>query len=64
MVVDGDDELIGRNVLQLFNAFYHSKKSLSVYSNHLRAIKNAQFYVGTSKPYSPSVKENNTYRQV
>ena len=41
MIVDGDDELIGKYVLKLFNAFYQKTKSLSVYSNHLRVIKNA-----------------------
>ena len=47
MIVDGDDELIGRYVLKLFNAVYHQTKALSVYSNHLRVIKNADFYVGS-----------------
>ena len=41
IIVDGDDEMIGRYVLQLFNAFYHQTKSLSIYSNHLRSIRNA-----------------------
>ena len=51
MVVDGDDELVGRQVLPLLNAHYHRTKALSVYSNHIRAIKSAEFYVGTSQAY-------------
>ena len=31
--VDGDDELIGRNVLKVFNWAYQTKKSGVVYSN-------------------------------
>ena len=51
MIVDGDDELVGQHVLHLFNAHYHRTKALSVYSNHIRAIRNADFYVGTSQAY-------------
>jgi hypothetical protein len=33
MIVDGDDELIGKNVLKLFNIAYQKKKAGFIYSN-------------------------------
>lgn len=36
MIVDGDDELIGHNTLQLFNWWYQTKKSGVLYSNFIR----------------------------
>jgi len=49
MVVDGDDELIGRQVLKLFNAIFQEKKVLFVYSNCLTS----DFKIGYSRPYHP-----------
>ncbi len=33
MIVDGDDELIGKNALKLFNIAYQKNKAGVVYSN-------------------------------
>ncbi len=35
MIVDGDDEIIGRQVFKLFNAVYFQKKAYVAYSSHL-----------------------------
>jgi hypothetical protein len=35
IIVDGDDELVGRYVLQLFNAVYQKTGSFALYSNHI-----------------------------
>lgn len=59
MVVDGDDELIGRQVLKLFNSVFHSSKAWFVYSNFLSASKSA---LGYSRPFSEAVMKRNGYR--
>jgi hypothetical protein len=35
IVVDGDDELLGRQVFRLFNAIFQSKNVWFVYTNYL-----------------------------
>jgi glycosyltransferase involved in cell wall biosynthesis len=64
VIVDGDDELIGRQVFKLLNAFYRQSKALSVYSNHIRSVRNAEFSLGTSRPYETKVRANSSYRVV
>jgi hypothetical protein len=41
-LIDGDDSLVGRKVLQLFNAVYHKKRAALVYSNFLKIVKNSK----------------------
>jgi hypothetical protein len=50
-IVDGDDELIGRQVLKLFNAAYHRTKAFAIYSNHIESKKDIFLQIGISKPY-------------
>jgi hypothetical protein len=59
MAVDGDDELIGRQVLKLFNSVFQKSGSWFVYSNFLTA-KN---YVGFSRVVPPSVIADNGFRK-
>jgi hypothetical protein len=47
VVVDGDDELIGRQVLKLFNAVYQESGAWVVYSNFITE----EGRLGYSKPY-------------
>lgn len=35
MIVDGDDELVGRQVLKLFNAVFQKEDAWFVYSNFI-----------------------------
>ena len=58
LIVDGDDELLGRQVLKLFNAIFQSKKSWFVYSNFL-TIRGS---VGYSRPFPQSTITSNKYR--
>ena len=37
LVIDGDDELIGKYVFKLINAAYHKMKSLAIYTNHIQS---------------------------
>jgi len=46
MVVDGDDELLGRQVFRLFNAIFQEKQVWFMYTNYL---PNGG-YVGYSRP--------------
>ncbi len=59
MVVDGDDELIGRQVLKLFNSAFQKNGSWFVYSNFLTTNN----YVGFSRMIPPSVFTDNCFRK-
>jgi hypothetical protein len=39
-LVDGDDSLLGRKVLKLYNAIYQANKASIVYSNFLKILTN------------------------
>ncbi len=58
-VVDGDDELIGRQVLKVFNAVYQETGAWVVYSSFLTQ----EGQLGYSRPYPKRVVEGNLYRQ-
>ena len=58
MVVDGDDEIIGSQVLKVYNAVFQEKKVWLAYSNSLASNGN----IGYSRPYHPDIIEENTYR--
>lgn len=64
MIVDGDDELIGAQVLSLFNSLYQSQKYYVLYSNHLYYDQNLShpLKIGISQAYPLEVKKNSSYR--
>ena len=45
VLVDGDDELLGKYSLKVFNHLYHKQNADVVYSNHI------QFYTHTKQAY-------------
>lgn len=59
MVVDGDDELLGRQVLKVFNARFQKEEAWFVYSNFIHGHDNK---IGYSRPFPPEVMEINMYR--
>lgn len=59
LIVDGDDELLGRQVFKLFSGFFQKEDIWFVYSNFLM-IKNSS--IGYSRPLPSRVIENNGYR--
>lgn len=59
MVVDGDDELVGRQVLKLFNSIFQQEKMWFVYSNF---INFPGLGTGFSRPVDKEVMRNNEYR--
>ena len=56
MVVDGDDELVGRQVLKLFNSIFQQEKMWFVYSN---CINFPGLGTGFSRPVDKEVMRNN-----
>lgn len=59
IIIDGDDELVGRQVFKLFNAAFQREDAWFVYSNFLDiASKN----VGYSRPFPEGIMEQNSYR--
>lgn len=59
LVVDGDDELIGRQVLRLYNAVFQGEGSWFVYSNFLTSAGT----VGYSRRLKPEIIAQNNYRK-
>jgi len=58
LIVDGDDELIGRKVLSLFNSVFQSKGVWFMYTNFL----NIRGSVGYSRPFPAGTIKGNKYR--
>ena len=53
-VVDGDDELVGRQIFKVINAMYQKQKWITIYSGHLIAsntMNNPIYALGPSKDY-------------
>ncbi len=63
LIVDGDDYLIGTQVLKLLNFQYQTKKLLAAYTNYLRINEPYYVKVGTSTPYPQSVIDKRTFRK-
>lgn len=60
LIVDGDDELIGKHVLKVFNAVFHKEQSWFVYSNSMQTSTGKSGY---SRPIpSPILEQNNIRR--
>lgn len=59
MIVDGDDKLIGRQVLKLYNAVFQQKKLWFVYSNFLLSRRK----IGYSRPFPKSTIRKHTFRR-
>lgn len=60
MILDGDDFLLGRQVLKLFNAVFSSKDVWIAYSNFLTM----GYKSGFSREYPNNVISNNWFRRV
>lgn len=53
LIIDGDDELISKNVLKLFSAIFQQTKSYFVYSNFITS----KYLFGYSKPFKKETIE-------
>ena len=62
MVVDGDDELVGKYVFKLINAAYFRMRSMAIYTNHIVSKREVLLDIGISNAYSEEVKQKNSYR--
>lgn len=59
MIVDGDDELLGRQVFKLFNAKFQANNLYFMYTNFLSMAGKA----GYSRPFPRRIIEQNSYRK-
>lgn len=63
MIVDGDDELVGTQVLKTVNAVYQKNLFYTVYFNHMRYdVKANKVTVGYSRDNRETVIDNNLFR--
>jgi len=63
IIVDGDDYLVGTQVLRFLNYEYQTKTLLAAYTNYLRINDPYYIKVGTSTPYPKSVIANRIFRR-
>jgi hypothetical protein len=49
LIVEGDDALIGTNVLNLYNAIYQKEKSAMIYSSYLDIYNNSKIDLGVGR---------------
>lgn len=65
MLVDGDDELLVKDSLKVFNSVYQSQKVDVVYSNHLKLYWHQDdVFKGWSSAYTAAEIKGNAYRDV
>jgi glycosyltransferase involved in cell wall biosynthesis len=64
ITLDGDDELVGRNVFKLFNWAYQTKRAGVVYSNFYWYDQGRSVREGFTEDYTPQEKARSAFRQV
>ena len=62
VTLDADDELIGKNVLKIFNAAYQQKKAGVIYSNFFFYEQGEKIEVGFTEDYTQDEKRMSKYR--
>jgi hypothetical protein len=63
IIVDGDDYLIGTQVLRFLNYEYQTKTLLAAYTNYLRINEPYYIKVGTSTPYPKYILDRRVFRK-
>lgn len=58
MVLDGDDEFLGKQVLKLFNAVFQKEQIWFMYTNFITSVGT----LGYSRPYPQDIIDRNAYR--
>lgn len=64
--IDGDDELLGRQVFKVMNAVYQKEQMMTVYSSHVlasRSMDNPFHYLGYSRHYLQADIDSNNFRK-
>ena len=64
IILDGDDELIGRNTLKLFNWGFQTLKAGVLYSNFYYYLQGQYVRAGFTSAYDDSQRSSNLYRNV
>jgi len=62
VTLDADDEFIGRNVLQVFNWGYQTKKAGVLYTNFIWYLQGSTVMYGFTSEYSEHERKNNLFR--
>lgn len=62
VILDGDDELIGRNVFKLFNAKYQKSRAGYIYTNFYQYNIDRPLDYGFCRDYTLDEKENMKFR--
>ncbi len=62
--LDADDELIGKNVLKIFNAAHQKYRAGVIYSNFYWYDQRGRAQVGFTSEYTDEEKRNNAFREV
>lgn len=64
--LDGDDELVGTQVLKIYNAIYQQEKPYCLYSNYIsydpRPFFSKKILVGMTNDYPSFIKKANDYK--
>ena len=63
LIVDGDDYLVGTQVLRFLNHQYQAKGLLAAYTNYLRVHTPYYTKVGTSTAYPENIIKHANYRK-
>ena len=64
ILLDGDDALVGTQVLSLLNAVYQKEKLALVYSQFLIVDANRQSAIGFSHPIPQNILSTGSYRSM
>jgi hypothetical protein len=59
MIIDGDDQLVGKQVFKLFNAVFQKEKAWFAYSNFIDFMSRT---VGYSRPFPDITFVTQNYR--
>jgi hypothetical protein len=64
VMLDGDDSLVGVNVLGLLNALYQKERPAVLWANFVSIFNNNQVAMGFSRDYSEKQKADGTFRKM
>lgn len=59
MIIDGDDELIGKQIFKLYNALFQNRNYWLVYTNFITMNGG----MGYSRPYAPYIIQQGQFRK-
>jgi hypothetical protein len=64
LIIEGDDALIGTNVLNLYNAIYQRDKCAMIYSSYLEIFENSKVDLGVGHQIMDEYFQKNSIRTI